>query len=134
MILIIKENKMNITCPDCLNKNEIQKGQISRLNYDEEKVIFHFICDGCGTWLEGTKNALIHYDWLEKIKRIKKKEVKMKNIITITVEGGLIQGIENIPKDMIVKVIDLDCNEELGDRESVKEIGGNLAWVTEWKS
>jgi len=62
---------MKIICTDCLNKNEIQEGQISRLTYNGEEVIFHSMCDVCGTWLEGTKNALIHYDWLEKNRRKK---------------------------------------------------------------
>ena len=56
----------------------------------------------------------------------------MKKEITIIVEGGLIQEIKGVPKNVSVKVVDFDCDEELGDREEVKEVKGRLAWVTQW--
>ncbi len=55
----------------------------------------------------------------------------MKKEITITMEGGLIQDIQGVPKDVKVKVVDFDCNEELGERD-VKKVKGRLAWVTQW--
>lgn len=56
----------------------------------------------------------------------------MKKEITIIVEGGLIQDIKGVPKNVKVKVVDFDCDEELGAREEVKKVKGRLAWVTQW--
>lgn len=35
-----------------------------------------------------------------------------KKIINITVEGGIIQNIDNIPEDIEVHVMDFDCDSE----------------------
>lgn len=51
--------------------------------------------------------------------------------ITITLEGGVIQEIEDIPEGVNVKVVDFDCDGMEGD--DVMNVKGHPAHVFIWK-
>lgn len=59
-----------------------------------------------------------------------------KKIINITVEGGIIQNIDNIPEDIEVHVMDFDCDsdpEEDSDHIRKNE-DGDCYWFSVWDS
>lgn len=60
--------------------------------------------------------------------------VREKKHIIITVEGGLIQNIDNIPKDIEVIVVDFDTDGTSPEEdERVKEVNpGQFAFVRTW--
>lgn len=56
----------------------------------------------------------------------------MTNRIVITLDGGLVQAVENIPEGVEVELRDFDTDDT--DRELLTSFGpGALAFVTTWK-
>lgn len=68
--------------------------------------------------------------------RLYEKEIKMnKKIITITVEGGVIQSIDDIPEDIEVHVKDFDCDSEPGEESNIqRNEDGDCYWFSVWSS
>lgn len=60
----------------------------------------------------------------------------MKKIINVTVEGGVIQDISNIPNDISIEVHDYDCDEEDCDENDPVETDtdGNVYWKSVWEN
>lgn len=61
--------------------------------------------------------------------------MKKRNVIYVTLEGGVIQAIDGIPKSTTIVVVDLDI-EALEDSETTKwtsESGNEEAYVTFWE-
>jgi hypothetical protein len=58
-------------------------------------------------------------------------EMSSQKPITITVEGGVIQAIQHIPKGMTVKVLDFDV-DGVPDEDLTKLRNGQKAVVAEW--
>lgn len=60
-----------------------------------------------------------------------------KKIINITVEGGIIQNIDNIPEDIEVHVMDFDCDSGPEDTlaGNIRENeDGDCYWFSVWDS
>lgn len=59
----------------------------------------------------------------------------VKKIITVTVEGGIIQAITGIPEDVEVHVMDFDCDSEPEDAPgNVRENeDGDCYWFSVWR-
>jgi hypothetical protein len=61
-----------------------------------------------------------------------------KKIINITVEGGVIQDISNIPDDISIEVHDYDCDTEPDpddEYNSTKEDqNGDFYWESVWEN
>lgn len=55
------------------------------------------------------------------------------NTIVITIEGGLVQDVSNIPPGMKVVVRDYDC-EGADDDELSKDERGDDCYVTVWEA
>ena len=55
-----------------------------------------------------------------------------KHEIVITMEGGLIQDIQYIPKNIQIRVLDFD--EDQSDDPRVEIINGDKAYVTIWEA
>jgi len=57
----------------------------------------------------------------------------MENVITVTVEGGVVQVIDGIPAGVTVRVIDFDT--EGAEKEALTTLpNGKEAHVSEWAS
>ncbi len=57
----------------------------------------------------------------------------MDKIITITVEGGVVQAVEGIPAGVTVRVLDFDTDG--ADEESLTALpNGEKASVSEWQA
>lgn len=52
--------------------------------------------------------------------------------IDIIIEGGVVQGVLNIPKGMSVRIIDYDTETADEDSLSVSPYGGAACFITEW--
>lgn len=52
-----------------------------------------------------------------------------KHVITITVDGGMIQDVEGIPPDVIVRIVDFDTKD--ADPEDEQIIDGQAALVVD---
>lgn len=57
----------------------------------------------------------------------------MKKQIIITIEGGVIQAIDDIPEDVKVVVMDFDCNETRVGKSVRKNADGDFYWLSEWE-
>lgn len=56
-----------------------------------------------------------------------------KKIITVIVEGGVIQDILDMPDDIQIHVKDFDCDSEPEDNGGVREDeDGNCYWFNIW--
>ena len=58
----------------------------------------------------------------------------MKHIIYVTVEGGLVTDIENIPDGIEVHVIDKDVEGENQQNLSISPIDGDACCISEFHS
>jgi len=60
----------------------------------------------------------------------------MKKEITIIVEGGVVQEINNIPEDITITLKDYDCDEEdCGEDDPVEtDTDGNVYWKSVWEN
>lgn len=61
-----------------------------------------------------------------------------KTIIRVIVEGGVVQDISNIPRDIVVEIRDYDT-DQLPDPDdpsnySKEDENGDIYWCTEWDS
>ena len=57
----------------------------------------------------------------------------MNKVITVTVEGGVVQGIDGIPAGVIIRVLDFDT--EGAEEESLTALpNGEKACVSEWSA
>ncbi len=52
--------------------------------------------------------------------------------ITVTVDGGLVEDVTDIPPGVSVRVVDFDAGQGIDDENAI-EVGGRQAWVSEYE-